>query len=187
MANGTRTLAVALALVAGLGVGWLIGHGQTPSPPPPTPTPVATAPAPAPTSTRVPRPIVTPAPPFATAKPWNVTVGPHDPCKVTDQDGQPADIMVISKHLMHSITFRSTGAEKLGILLHVPADSPQPFKNVAYVGFDPNGWDVWTLQCDKPRQKCVTGPAEADAPYYVKVDQILDRQNPCDAGIIIQP
>lgn len=185
MANGTRTVVVVLALVVGLAVGWLIGQKRPSPESQPTPTPVATVPAPAPSPT-VHHPFVTPGPPYPAAKNWNVLVGPNNPCTVTE-DGKPVDVLTISKRGRQSITFQSTGTEMLGILLHVPAGSPQPFKKVAYAGPDPtDGSDVWALECDSPRQKCVTGPAESNAPYYVKVYQILDRKTPCDAGIIIE-
>lgn len=62
MANGTRPVALVLALVIGLSAGWLVGCSRKTEPPPPTPVPTA-SPSPTPT-----------CPP--TTKVYTITVGP---------------------------------------------------------------------------------------------------------------
>lgn len=51
MANGNRTLAVVIALVVGLALGWFIRAQTQPPPPPPTPSPTSVPPPPPPPPT----------------------------------------------------------------------------------------------------------------------------------------
>lgn len=188
MANGTRTLAVVLALVVGLAAGWLIGHGK-PEPtsgPPATPVPTAVV---HPAATPVPTPVCQPGVAAATSpKNWKLTVGP-DPCKITDDDnGQPVTLSNISKSKGHKIVFKPSSVQNsLAIIFHVPRDHPKPFKNLAFNGNDAQGLVKWLLYCDDAHKPCSTGPALGDAQYgCYKYDQILDGEV-CDASIIIQP
>jgi len=184
MANGTRTLTLVIVLIVGIAVGWFIGRGQAPPPTPPQPTPVPTVVGPPPTP--VPTPVCPPqVTPVAKAKDWKLTVGP-EPCDVKE-DGQAVTYAVISREKGHKIVFQSSGGEALAIIVHVAQGSPRPFKNMAFVGNDPQGLAQWALFCDDPKKPCSTGPAQKDATYgCYKYDQVLNGKR-CDAGIIIQP
>jgi hypothetical protein len=185
MANGTRNLTLLAVLVVGLAVGWFIGHGKPEPTPEPSPTPVPTANVPP--ATPAPTPICTPqVTPVAGAHDWKLTVGP-DPCKVTDENGNPAPIANISKGHGHKIVFQPSSPQlSLAIVIHVPRSSPKPFKNLAFDGYDPQGLVKWLLCCDDPQKPCSTGPAAANAEYgCYKYDQILEDKE-CDAGIIIE-
>jgi len=123
--------------------------------------------------------------PYPTPKNWTLTVGP-DPCKVTES-GTDVPVAVIYRGT-HWIRYKSDAGELMGITFHVPAGGGKPFKNMTYIGTDPDGLDMWALVCDQPNNGCYSGPAlKTSASGYHKTDQVLKGSAPCDAGIIIQP
>ena len=185
--NNTRVWILAIVLVVGAGVGFLIGRG-VPSPQPvPQPTPVPTLeakPTPTPVPTSYCSPSITPP---VSAQNWKLFVKPDsngNPCRVVDSNGLPVPIAVISKSLGHTIDFVADG--KLQIIIHVPGNISQPFRNVIFNGPESQG-TRWLLYCDGSGP-CSTGPALTNQSYscYYKYDQILNDKF-CDAGIIIQP
>jgi hypothetical protein len=183
MPQGTRTLAVLVALAVTVAVGCQKRGGEGGEP---TPVPTAVAPPTLPpslTPTPVCRPNVTPG---VTAHDWKLTVGP-DACTVTDDSSNPVPYAVVSRGAGHKIMFRpSNSAMSLAIVIHAPASDPKPFKNLTWAGLDPQGLAKWLLVCDDPHGNCSTGPAGPNAVYgCYKYDQILDGKE-CDAGIIIE-
>jgi len=194
MGNGTRTVAIVLALVVGVAVGWLIGHGQpSTTKPEPTPIPAPTAPAPTPTAQPVAHaPYPTPPPPYPAHKSWVITVGPKA-CDVM-ADGKKLDVAVIRKGGNDTLWFKPSADQKdLAIVFYVPPNCPKPFKFMTLAGYEPDGTARWALVCDQPGHKCFTGPAEPDAcagpsgsgGTYYKIDQSISGET-CDAGIIIE-
>jgi hypothetical protein len=115
------------------------------------------------------------------AKDSTIIVGPG-PCDLTES-GQPCKTQTISKKKLHKIVWKSNAGQILGIVVHVPRNCNEPFKQMTQVGTDAQGNVRWAIKCKDGQ--CKSGPAETGAcEQSYLYDQILDDKT-CDGMIII--